>query len=96
MILKLKKPRQINGTEITELNLDGLEELSGDDLQSIEAGFRLMHKAEYIPVINLDTRYQMWIAGRVTGINPEDFGKLYAPDYVALGVAVQNFLTSGG
>jgi len=96
MVLKLRKPTQINGVEIKELNLDGLEELKGDDLTSMETGFKVMHSREFIPVINLDSRYHMWIAGRVLGINPEDLGKLYAPDYVALGTAIQNFLTSGG
>jgi hypothetical protein len=95
MIFKLKKPTKINGTEISEINLDKLDDMVGDDLTSIEAGFRTVHK-EFIPVLNLDTRYHMWIAGRASGINPEDLGKLYAPDYVGLGVAIQSFLTGTG
>ena len=91
MIFKLKRSVQINGSEISELNLDGLDELRGDDLTSLERGYKMMHK-EMIPVIHLDTGYQMWVAGRAAGVNPEDLGRLYAPDYVRLGVTIQNFL----
>jgi ribulose bisphosphate carboxylase small subunit len=93
--LKLSKPTQINGTEITELNLD-LESLRGKDLMECETGFRKRYRGEYVPVVNIDSRYQAHVAGRVCGINPEDLGELYAPDFAAMCAEVQSFLLSGG
>ena len=93
--LKLTKPTKINGSEITELNLD-LESLKGKDLIEMETGFKRMYRGEYVPVINIDSRYQAWVAGRVSGINPEDLGELYAPDFAAMCATVQSFLLSGG
>ena len=93
--MKLSKPVQINGSEITELNLE-LETLKGKDLMELEAGFRQRHRGEFMPVINIDSRYHAHIAGRVSGINPDDLGELYAPDFTAMCSEVQSFLLSGG
>jgi hypothetical protein len=93
--LSLLKPVQINGAEISELNLD-LESLKGKDLMELETGFRRQYRGEYLPVINIDARYQAFVAGRVCGINPEDLGELYAPDFAAMCATVQSFLLSGG
>lgn len=95
MILKLSKPTKINGSELTEINLD-LDTLKGRDLMELETGFRKMYRGEYVPVINIDARYQCHVAGRVSGINPEDLGELYAPDFAAMCAEVQSFLLSGG
>jgi hypothetical protein len=95
MILKLSKPTQINGSELTEINLD-LESLKGKDLMELETSFRRLYRGEYVPVINIDSRYQAIVAGRVSGINPEDLGELYAPDFAAMCSEVQSFLLSGG
>lgn len=95
MILKLDEPAKINGTEVTELNLE-LEKLKGKDIIELETGFRQMYRGEYIPVLNLDIRYQAWVAGRVCGVNPDDLGELYAPDFEELCSQVQNFLLKTG
>jgi Phage tail assembly chaperone proteins, E, or 41 or 14 len=94
-VIKLSKPTKINGSEITELKLD-LENLKGKDLIELETGFRRMYRGEYVPVLNIDSRYQCHVAGRVSGINPEDLGELYAPDFAAMCAEVQSFLLSGG
>lgn len=93
--VKLSKPTQINGSEITELNLD-LESLRGKDLMELENSFRKYYRGEFVPAINIDSRYHMFVAGRASGINPEDLGELYAPDFVAVCSEVQNFLLSAG
>ena len=93
MKIKLQKPVQLNGSEISELDLN-LETLKGKDLLELETGFRRMNRGEYIPVINIDSRYQAWVAGRACGINPEDLGELYAPDFAMICQEVQNFLLS--
>ena len=90
---KLQKPVKLNGSEISEVNLE-LDTLKGKDLLELETGFRRMYRGEYVPVINLDTRFQAWVAGRACGINPEDLGELYGPDFVAICQEVQNFLLS--
>jgi Phage tail assembly chaperone proteins, E, or 41 or 14 len=94
-VLKLSKPTQINGSELTELSLD-LDNLRGKDLMEIESGFRARHRGEFVAALNLDARYQLWVAGRVCGLNPEDLGELYAPDFVALTGEIQSFLLSAG
>lgn len=94
-ILKLSKPTQVNGSEITELALD-LDSLRGKDLMELESGFRKFYRGEFVAALNLDSRYQLWIAGRACNLNPEDLGELYAPDFVALTGAIQSFLLSAG
>lgn len=93
--VKLSKPQKINGSEIESINLD-LENLKGRDLIELESGFRATHRGEYIPVLNIDLRFQAWVAGRVSGINHEDLLDLYAPDFTAMCSEVQSFLLSGG
>lgn len=93
--IKLSKPTKVNGSEITELNLD-LDSLKGRDLLELETGFRRVHRGEYIPVANIDIRYQAWVAGRVSGINHEDLGELSAPDFAAVCSEVQSFLLGSG
>ena len=89
----LQKPVQLNGSEITEVKLD-LENLKGKDLLELEAGYRQTHRGQYIPIIHMDTGFQAWVAARACGINPEDLGELYAPDFAAVCQEVQNFLLS--
>ena len=93
MKIKLQKAVQLNGSEISELDMN-LETLKGKDLLELETGFRRMYRGEYIPVINIDSRFQVWVAGRACGINPEDLGELYAPDFSMVCQEVQNFLLS--
>lgn len=92
--IKLSKPQKINGSEISEINLD-LESLKGRDLIELENGFRQTHR-EFVPVLNINLAFQAWVAGRVSGINYDDLQELYAPDFNAMCSEVQNFLLSGG
>jgi Phage tail assembly chaperone proteins, E, or 41 or 14 len=94
-VLKLSKPTKINGSEIEEITLD-LENLRGKDLMELESGFRKFYRGEFVAALNLDSRYQLWVAGRACNLNPEDLGELYAPDFVALTGEVQSFLLSAG
>lgn len=93
--IKLSQPTKINGSELSELNLD-LESLRGRDLMELENGFRKYYRGEFIASIYLDSRFQCWVAGRVSGINHEDLGELTAPDWVSVCTEVQNFLLSAG
>jgi hypothetical protein len=94
MIIKLSQPTQINGSQLTEIDLQ-LEVLKGKDLLELDAGFK-KYVREYIPVPYLDLRFQTFVAGRVCGINPEDLGEVSAPDLVEICTAVQNFLLKSG
>jgi hypothetical protein len=94
-IIQLSRPTKINGSDITEISLD-LESLKGKDLIELETAFRRLYRGEYIPVLNIDSRYQSLVAGRASGINPEDLGELYAPDFAAVCSEVQNFLFNTG
>jgi Phage tail assembly chaperone proteins, E, or 41 or 14 len=91
--IKLARPVQINGKDVSEVKLD-LDSLKGKDLLELETGFRRAYRGEYIPVLNIDSRFQAWVAGRACGINPEDLGELYAPDFAAVVAEVQSFLLS--
>jgi Phage tail assembly chaperone proteins, E, or 41 or 14 len=93
--ITLKQPIKINGSDIREINLD-LESLKGRDLIELESGFRSTHRGEYVPVLNIDMRFQAWVAGRVSGINHEDLLDLYAPDFSSMCSEIQSFLLSGG
>jgi Phage tail assembly chaperone proteins, E, or 41 or 14 len=93
--VKLSRPTKINGSELTEINLD-LEALKGKDLMELDTAFRRLYRGEYVPVLNIDSRYQCLVAGRACGINPEELGELYAPDFSAMCGEVQNFLLSAG
>jgi Phage tail assembly chaperone proteins, E, or 41 or 14 len=94
-VLKLSKPTKINGSEIEEITLE-LENLRGKDLMELESGFRKFYRGEFVAALNLDSRYQLWVAGRACNLNPEDLAELYAPDFVALTGEVQSFLLSAG
>ena len=94
-IIKLSKPTQINGSELTEISLD-LDNLRGRDLMDLEQGFRKYYRGEFVPALQLDSRFQLWVAGHVCGINHQDLGELYAPDYVNICGEIQNFLLSAG
>jgi hypothetical protein len=94
-IIKLSKPTKINGQDLAEISLD-LESLKGKDLIELETAFRRLYRGEYVPVLNIDSRYQSFVAGRASGINPEDLGELYAPDFAAMCAEVQNFLLGSG
>jgi len=95
MIVTLSQPTQVNGSSLTEINLQ-LDTLKGRDLLELDAGFKKYNRGEYIPVPSLDMRFQAFVAGRVCGINPEDLGELLAPDFVEVCTAVQNFLLKSG
>ena|SRR5215475_235981 len=101
MIVKLSNPVKLggmsgNGTEITELDLK-LETLKGKDIIELETGFRRLYRGEYIPVTNLDARYQIMVAGRVSGYNPIELAEaLDGPDFVEVCTTVQNFLLKSG
>jgi hypothetical protein len=95
MIVKLTEPQQINGSEISEIDLQ-IEKLKGKELLELAAGYRKYNRGEYTPVLELDRGFQAFIAGRVCGINPEDLGELLAPDFVEVCTTVQNFLLKSG
>lgn len=90
MIIKLSKPQQINGSEIEEITLD-FEPLKGKDIIELETGFRALYK-DYVPIPDVDPRYQAMVAGRVSRINPKDLEELDAPDFKAVCKAVRDFL----
>jgi Phage tail assembly chaperone proteins, E, or 41 or 14 len=94
-VLKLKKPTQINGSEISEISLD-LESLKGRDMMELANGFRKFYRGEFLTALTLDERFQLWVAGRACNMNPEDLAELSAPDYFALTGEIQSFLLSAG
>lgn len=95
MIVKINRPVQLNGKELTEIDLK-LEDLRGNDIIEIDTGFKQLYKGEFVPVSSIDLRFQVLVAGRVSGFNPQDLGQLYAPDFMNVCSTVQNFLLTSG
>jgi hypothetical protein len=95
MIVKLSEPTQINGTQVTEIDLK-LEKLKGKELLELSSGFKKYRRGEFMPVVELEREFQAFVAGHVSGYNPEDLAELLAPDYIDLCTTVQNFLLKSG
>ena len=94
-IIKLSRPTQINGAELTEIQLD-LETLKGRDMMELEGGFKQFYRGEIFFSLPMEPRFQLWVAGHVSGINHADLAGVSAPDYYAICSEVQSFLLSAG
>lgn len=90
MKVKFNSPQKVNGQELEELELE-IETLKGKDIIELETAFRTLYK-EYVPVPDVDIRYQALVAGRVAKINPKDLEELDASAFKEVCAAVRNFL----
>ena len=72
LIVELKKPFTFEGETVTEINLEGMEELTGADLAKIDRAVRKKNSDDLLPEMSLD--YALAIAVRATG-KPIEFFK---------------------
>lgn len=89
MNIKLSKPINVDGKEITEINLD-LDSLTGRDLISAEAESRLI--AGPSPVAELSKPYAAVVAAKAAKLHSDTILDLSARDFTIVTVFTQNFL----
>lgn len=88
--VKLSKPYHFEGTEYTEVDLSGLEELTGNDITAVEK--QMQKQGVVAAVMEMNTSYAMAVAARVTGKPVEFFNGLPAKDTVKVKRTVSGFL----
>ncbi|MDD7602305.1 MAG: phage tail assembly protein [Firmicutes bacterium] len=81
-IVKLKKPYLFEGTEYTEIDLSGLDELTTDALCRAQAIIAAEGDQPMVPESNY--RYCMLLASMVTGKPIEFFMRLPAKDGISV------------
>jgi len=86
LIVKLSRPYNFEGTEYTEIDLKGIEQLTTDDLA--EAQSEMEGTGSLVP--ELDYGYIMIVAAKATSLPIEFFKGLPAKD----GITVKGEITS--
>jgi Phage tail assembly chaperone proteins, E, or 41 or 14 len=92
IIVELSKPYQFEGKEYTEIDLTGLENLTGEDL--IEAEKVFSTSGQVALMSELSTGYTLIIAAIATKLPVEFFQKLPAKDAMRVKGAVMAFLNN--
>lgn len=88
MLIKLKKSLIVDEKSRNTLHLD-FDKLTGNDIIEAEREARL--KGEYQNPLHTSQGYAI-VAGKASGIIPEDICSLSAPDFVKVTGAAKNFL----
>jgi hypothetical protein len=91
LVLFLKRPINFEGKEIKEIDLNGLEELTGKAMKKIDKIFRATGGAATFSK-EVDSTYLQLVAMEATGYPQELFDQLHAKDVTALEIKVRNFL----
>lgn len=91
--IKLTKPIQINGKEVSQLELD-FSKVTGRDLSQAESTVR--SAGEMTPMLTFSGKYQAAVAAKILGIKYDDVLDMPGTDYVKITTAVLNFLTEQG
>lgn len=90
-IYELKRPITFEGKEIKEIDLSGLEDLTGKDMRELDAQYR---QKQFSPAVTkeFDVLYLQMVLARATSKPIELFESLKAKDWTALEVYTRNFL----
>lgn len=91
-IVAFRKPYQFEGKEYKEIDLSGIDDLSGDDLIETEKIFSSSGGFSMVP--ELSPLYAFIIASRATKQPVEFFSRLPIKDGLAVKNAVVGFLNS--
>lgn len=92
LIFKLKKKTAFEGTEYTEFDLSGLEELSGEEYGSLCKQTENIDGADMIPEKSIT--FACLAAAKATGLPYDFFKKLSAKDTCRLRYTVSGFFLS--
>lgn len=91
LVLALKRPIVFEGKEIKEIDLNGLEDLTGKAMRKIDKIFRSTGGAATFSK-EVDSYYLQLVAMEATAFPQEFFDLLHAKDVTALEIKVRNFL----
>ena len=91
LVLALKRPFEFEGEKINEIDLNGLENLTGKSMRKIDKIFRNTGGAATFSK-EVDSYYLQLVAMEATGLPQEFFDELHAKDVTALEIKVRNFL----
>lgn len=91
-IFKLKKSVVFEGNEYTQIDLSGLEELSGEEYGSLLKQTENLDGADMVPEKSLTFAYLA--AAKVTGLPYDFFKKLSAKDTARLRYSIGSFFFS--
>lgn len=86
--LELKKPFELDGEEVTEIEYD-LESLTGDDVEQAIA--QLGKKGIVVTLVETDQRYHAMLFSIAAGIAYEDVKRLPAKEFSKATTAVRDF-----
>lgn len=89
-IVKLAEPWKYNGSELEEIKLD-FSDINGDEIKALAAAFNDLYK-DYVPMMQLDFRFQELLAARAAHMSPRDLATIWGPDYMEVLQAARNFL----
>lgn len=90
MVVKLSKPYKFEGKEITELDLNNLEDLTGADMIEINRMMKRRGNTDASPEITLE--FAFFAAFKATGLSLEFFYSLSMKDSMRVKTRVNYFL----
>lgn len=90
MVVKLSKPYRFEGKEVTEVDLNGLEDLTGADMISIGRMMRKRGNTDASPEVTME--FSFFAAMQATGMPLEFFYGLSMKDSMRIKTRVNYFL----
>ncbi|MGN1126380.1 MAG: phage tail assembly protein [Ruminococcus sp.] len=89
-VIVLNTPIDFEGATYKEIDLSGLDELTGKDIKFISKQYRRLGGSAMTK--ELDIEYLQLVAAKATGLPVEFFDELKAKDSTTVEVIVRNFL----
>lgn len=93
LVLKLDKPYKFDGAEYTEVDLSGLEDVTGGDLAAVGRMVAKLGVVSPMPEMTMD--FSMIMAARVSGQKLEFFKSMPSRETIKLKNIVTGFLYGG-
>lgn len=91
-VMKLRTPIDFEGTKYTEIDLTGLDKLTGKDIRELDHLFKMKGGKIGGNVKEFDSMYLQLVASRATNLPLEFFDSIGIKDATRLEVEVRNFL----
>ena len=91
-VLKLRTPVNFEGVEHAEIDLSGLDKLTGKDIRELDRLFKMKGGRIGGNVKEFDSLYLQLVAARATSLPLEFFDKISIKDATRLEVEIRNFL----
>ena len=91
-VLKLKKPVEFEGKRYEEIDLSGLDELTGRDIRELDRLFKMKGGRVGGSVKEFDSIYIQLVAAKASNLPLELFDCINIRDATALEVEIRNFL----